>query len=93
MKQMNLNHQGIDWHIYMSVDGLGLVATTIYKPRVNRKWWQSKEALYLDILTSPVDMSQQLELIKTAIDNKLAEEKQLGKFMNEFQTLEDVPFL
>lgn len=93
MKQLTLNHRGINWHIYMSVDGLGLVDTTIYKPRSNKKWWQGKEEWFLNIMTSPADMSQQMELIKTAIDNKLAEEEQLSKFMNEFQTLEDVPFL
>ena len=93
MKQMNLNHQGIVWHVYMSVDGLGLMDTTVYRPRVNKKWWQSSEQLFLSIMTCPKDMSEQIELVKHAIDDKLLEEQKLNNLLAQYRELEDVPFI
>lgn len=93
MKQLTLNHRGINWHIYMSVDGLGLCDTTIYRTRQDKKWWQFKHEHFTDIVTRPDSMEQQISIIKQAIDDKLEDEASRENFLSGYSKLKDVSFL
>lgn len=93
MKQLNLNYKDREYQVIMCLDGHGLCDVTVYRKRLNKKWYQFKWENFTEFVCCPETIAALHQTIRYQIKKKVLEEEQLNTLREEYRKLEDVPFL
>lgn len=93
MKELNLNYKDREYRVITCLDGHGICDVTVYRKRLNKKWYQFKWENFTEFVCRPETIAALDQTIRYQITKKVLEEEQLDTLREEYRKLEDGSFL
>ena len=93
MKQLTFKYKDREYQAIMCLDGHGVCDITVYRKRVNKKWYQFTWQHFAEFVYCPDSLEDLILAIKTKVKEKLHDEDAKEALFQEYRKLEDVPFI
>lgn len=93
MKQLTFKYKEREYQAIMYLDGHGVCDITVYRKRLNKKWYQCKWQHFTDFVYCPDTLENLILAIKTKVKEKIHDEEEKDALFRDYKQLEDVPFI
>lgn len=93
MKQLTFNYKDQEYQVIMCLDGYGICDISVYRKRLNKKWYQFTWQHFTEFVYCPDSLEDLILAIKTRVKEKIHEEQAKAVLFQDYRKLEDVPFI
>lgn len=93
MKQIVFEHKGREYKAVISVSGYGVCDVSVYRKRWNKKWYQGLWEDFISFCCCPDTVEELRKTIEQYVFDKINDDSKTGKFLREYNELENVSFL